>query len=137
MRIYLVARFGRHAEMAEHAELLTLLGHTVTSHWHDGEHTAAYASRDSTPTTAERRSWAMADLVDLRAADTLIAFTEHAGSEHNRGGRHTEFGFALASGKRLMVVGPVENVFYALVDEQYDTWRDLLESRELAPRRTG
>lgn len=41
----------------------------------------------------------------------------------SRGGRHVEFGMALAMDKRLVVVGPRENVFHLLpAVEQFDTW---------------
>ena len=40
-----------------------------------------------------------------------------------RGGRHAEFGIALALGKRVIVIGPRENVFHALpAVERYESW---------------
>ena len=44
-----------------------------------------------------------------------------------RGGRHVEFGMGWAWGKRLIVVGPRENVFHLLPTvEQFDSWPDAL-----------
>jgi hypothetical protein len=50
------------------------------------------------------------------AADVLMAFTEFPGQTPGRarGGRHVEFGIAFAKEKRLMIVGPRENIFHWL-----------------------
>ena len=50
----------------------------------------------------------------MEAADALIAFTERPRAELTRGGRHVEFGMALAWRKRVLVVGPRETVFHTL-----------------------
>lgn len=45
----------------------------------------------------------------------------------SRGGRHVEFGMALALAKRCIVIGPRENVFHLLPQvEQYDSWEQYL-----------
>lgn len=45
----------------------------------------------------------------------------------SRGERHVEFGIALASGKKCVVIGPAENVFYCLEGvERFDTWNEAL-----------
>ena len=46
-----------------------------------------------------------------------------------RGGRHVEWGIALALGLELYVVGPRENLFY-LGEEvsQYDSFPELIEA---------
>jgi hypothetical protein len=42
---------------------------------------------------------------------------------NSRGGRHVEFGYALGARKAIMVVGPLENVFYCLPHVfQHDEW---------------
>lgn len=65
------------------------------------------------------------DLRDLYDADILIAFTEPPSADPtlNRGGRYVEFGYALALGKRIIVVGPKENIFAWLPEvEVFDSW---------------
>jgi hypothetical protein len=48
-------------------------------------------------------------------------------SRYARGGRHVEFGVAVASGKRLIVIGYRENVFRWLAQVAfYDGWEDFL-----------
>ena len=64
------------------------------------------------------------DCEDLMAADAVIIFTEIPNTVLATGGRHVEFGLALAQGKRVIVVGPRENVFHYLLPESqvFATW---------------
>lgn len=106
MKVYLAGRYGRRLEIQQYAQELRGRGHQVIARWLDGLHEAA---------DGDRRRWALFaqdDLDDIACCDTVVSFTG-AGLRH-RGGRHVEFGVALASGKRLVIVGPVENVFHAL-----------------------
>lgn len=52
--------------------------------------------------------WATVDLADLDAADMLLIFPS---AEHGTG-HHVEFGYALAAGKRVVVVGERPGIFY-------------------------
>jgi len=65
------------------------------------------------------------------AADAVIVFTEIPNAVLATGGSHVEFGLALAQGKRVIVVGPRENVFhYLLPDSQiFATWNKALTIR--------
>ena len=59
---------------------------------------------------------------DMDIADTVIAFTEKPRSTSSRGGRHCEWGAAIASGHKLICVGGAENIFYGLPGvEHFDT----------------
>jgi len=121
MNVYLAARFSRRFEMRAVRSQLVVLGHVVTSRWIDRDH----HPDDSDITIANE------DLVDLEQAHLVISFTEVIGSHpgRNRGGRHVEFGVALASGKRLIVVGPRENVFHSVRSvEHFETWEEALTS---------
>ena len=54
-------------------------------------------------------------------------FTEPPQSVYARGGRHVEFGVAVSSGKRLIVIGYRENVFHWLPQiEFYERWEDFI-----------
>lgn len=102
MQIYLAARYSRRAEMQQIARALEQLGHLVTARWVSGAHD-----------TCEDTKSALEDLEDIHAADMLVAFTEQPGvAGRARGGRHVEYGYALARGLRIVVVGPRENVFH-------------------------
>ena len=126
MKVYLAARYSRKDEMREYADRLHRADHHVTSRWVEVKHNVEDIDRDHE--LASR--YASEDSEDLTAADAVVVFTEHPRKELTRGGRHVEFGMALALQKRLFVVGPPENVFYALPQvEVYCTWDQLFDSR--------
>jgi len=105
MKIYIAARYDRRFEMLGVAATLNRAGHEVTSTWIAGR-------ADDLELVA-----AVEDLGDLARAECLVAFTEppeRGVAWAARGGRHVEFGVALAAGKRLCVVGPRENIFHHL-----------------------
>jgi nucleoside 2-deoxyribosyltransferase len=113
MRVYLAARYSRYPEMQDYAKQLSILGTTVTSRWINGDHDI---NIDGTTPGEPRLRFAQEDWEDLLIADVVISFTEEPGKAggRNRGGRHVEFGAALALGKRCIVVGHRENVFHEL-----------------------
>ena len=62
---------------------------------------------------------------DVKSADTLVFFSEPSGG--GKGGRHVEFGIALALDKRTVVIGPLENIFHTgPKTERYSTWEEFL-----------
>lgn len=126
MRIYLAGRYGRRLELRAYAERLRALGHEITSRWLDGEHEAF----DATPTREQMIEWSYDDISDICDADVLIAFTEPPTSEYSRGGRHVEFGYALAKGMFLARVGPVENIFYSWCNAGFGTADDFFAAVE-------
>lgn len=112
MKIYLAAAFSRRDELKAYRDKLVADGHTVTSSWLDCEWgSQGYASTHCPPD--QRAAWVQRDLGDIDSCDTVISFTEPVGSTGGRrGGRHVEFGYALALGKRLILVGEPENLFH-------------------------
>ncbi len=126
MNIYLAASYSRRLEMVEHAAELTALGHVVVSTWIDGHHLTR-PNIDAEATDAERRQWAEEDLAGIDLCNLLILTTETPDNGYQRGGRMAEFGYALARGKQLWVVGPRENVFCCLHEvEQFADWAECL-----------
>jgi hypothetical protein len=124
MRFYLAGRYGRRSELDEYAALLKHLGHTVTSRWLDGVHEA----KDAAATDEEKMLWALDDMVDIQRADWLVHFCEPDSHAHgaSRGGRHVEFGIALAQKKNIAIVGKPENIFHCLAGWFFDTPAALL-----------
>lgn len=117
MRIYLAARYSRREELLDYAHDLTSTGHTITSRWLNGNHQVSDAGLSEEGTPEERTRFALEDWQDLVAADACISFTEEPRStltKDSRGGRHVEFGAALALGKLCVVIGPRENVFHCM-----------------------
>jgi hypothetical protein len=111
LKIYLAARYSRRDELRAIASDLRRLGHTITSRWLDTTWEGKDATGSSAAPPEYREKHAVEDLEDVLAAELFIAFTEEPRSG-GRGGRHIEFGAALAVGKRLIVVGHRENLFY-------------------------
>jgi hypothetical protein len=125
MKIYLASRYSRRVQMRDLAEELRRMGHEVATRWLDTE----WANRPDQSSAAPpeyREKYALIDLEDVRAADWVINFTEAPG-DGSRGGRHVEFGLAVAWGKRVIVVGHRENLFHHLpCVEFYEDPTDLL-----------
>ena len=120
MSVYLAARYDRREELRGYAGDLRDRGITVTSRWLHGEDTGLGGA-----------ACALADLEDIRAAGTLIAFTEDPAfykPGSSRGGRHVELGYALARpGMRVIACGPPENQFCHLPQvERYASWPEIL-----------
>lgn len=127
MKFYLAARYSRFQEMQTYRDHLLISGHEVTSRWIEGNHQIDDAGLSLQAKEEERVRFALEDLSDLISADCIIAFTEEPRSSNSRGGRHVEFGIAVASQKKLIVVGFRENVFYCLPDvEFYEKWSEAL-----------
>ncbi len=103
MKIYLASNYSTHPEMREHAKTLEALGHEITSEWINGTHGGD-----------DRALYAQIDLRDVDAADAIIFFAEAPEGSRTRGGKHVEFGYALAKGKRIFLVGKPVNVFHHL-----------------------
>lgn len=136
LKVYLAARFSRFDELNVYKAGLAKLDVEVTSRWLNGGHEWVGTDDDVIP--VERNAeFAQEDLDDVDEADVLICFTESARSGPARGGRHVEFGWALAKQKPIIVVGHRENVFYCLPQVQYcATWGEALEYLQ-ATRMTG
>jgi len=121
VRIYLAARYDRREELRAVAARLEAAGHEVTSVW-------IYGLREGVSDLAA----AVEDIDGVAVADCVVSFTEEPTAHvawAARGGRHVEFGLALAMGKRLCVVGPRENVFHHLQQvELYPTIAALIEA---------
>ncbi len=116
VKVYIAASFSRRLEIKKYAAELEQLGFEVTSRWLDQHH-------KEDPTEEDWHRFAVEDLEDVKRADMLFAFTDAVPKPG--GGRHAEFGVAMALGKPIVQIGPDEHVFhkhYAIVK-----YRSLLE----------
>ena len=102
-RVYLAGRYSRREELRTHAAELELAGHTVTSRWLVGHD------------ELDDALCAIVDYSDISRAQVLVSFGE-APRTRTRGGRHVEFGIALAKGLYVFHVGPREHVFHHLAE---------------------
>lgn len=141
--IYLASRYSRREELAAYRDQLSQLGFLVQARWLDGGHQISDAGApigesgealvegDEGGTSLEaavlRSKFAQDDWDDVNAAEIVISFTEPPRSRANRGGRHVEFGIALARGVRVIVVGYRENIFHWLPRVEFRrTWEEAL-----------
>lgn len=123
--IYLAGRYGRRKELLEKSYVLGGFANVrITSTWllEDDRHLA-----DSVISQRDVRdilicNWLLNFTdgpVDLRAKDVEWRMF--------RGGRHVEFGIGLALNKRLILIGPRENVFHHQIGtEHFFTFEDFL-----------
>jgi len=133
VKIYLAARYDRRHEMREVAVHLQRLGHEIGSRWIWSD--IADDSGGETEASLFLEKIALEDMKDLLQSEAIISFTEAPSAIGAvRGGRHVEFGMAAAWGKRLIVVGPRENIFHHLHDvEVFGNLDELLRSLVPAP----
>jgi nucleoside 2-deoxyribosyltransferase len=101
VKIYLAALFSRRAEMEQIADRLKAEGFEITARW-------VYGGEDG----LTRTEIALLDLEDVDQADVVMSFTHPYGTATSGGGRHVEFGYALAKSKRVILIGERENVFH-------------------------
>lgn len=111
-RFYIAAAYCRKEEMKQHAKMIEeSLGWVCTSQW---------LNEIGEDLTEENQSgYARKDIYDINEADVLVTFTEPPNSGNSRGGRHVEFGYALAlydmvGFDGVHVIGHRENVFHWL-----------------------
>jgi hypothetical protein len=131
MRAYLAARYSRHDEMQGVRDVLQgALGIEVTSRWIDchtdvvGDFTSSFTTEVLNDRPEDCAPLGQHDLDDIDAADAVISFTSDG---TGKGGRHVEFGYGLALGKRCIVVGAREHVFHTLKQvEWYPDWPRLV-----------
>jgi hypothetical protein len=132
MRIYLAAAYARQAEMQGVRDALTELGHEITSRWIDRttEPPGGMGAVELFTDPAAGIGHAREDLADIDAAEAVISFT----GSGTRGGRHTDFGYALGKGKYLVLAGTREHIFHSLVDEWYPDFSTLMREFRLGGR---
>jgi hypothetical protein len=132
MYFYLAGSFNRKAELQIYAEALTVMGHHVTSRWlFDESFDVRGSGTDDVPMdlgTDEVRRIAIADLEDIDQAGAMILFSGVGQVRRGRGGRHTEFGYALkdimnAADIDLILIGERENAFMSLIPDGM-IWED-------------
>lgn len=130
MKFYLAARYSRIDELNVYANDLRLIGHTVDARWLLGEQQVHVGAREVEAATddipaAIGRLFAADDIEDINAADVFVCFTERPDALIPRGGRHVEFGYALALRKTIVSIGPRENIFHCLPEVWcYRTWAE-------------
>lgn len=126
MRIYLEADVERRGEIHGHAYTLRSHGHKVVSTWHDDEAQGgivAYWTEEGIGPGGSQFV-AEADMSSIRACDMFILFTTGTAP---LGGQQVKLGCAWGARKRVVVIGPLENMFRSLLAiDRYESWGQFL-----------
>lgn len=129
MKIYLASRYSNNGAMRDVRSILHANDHRVTSRWIDchpdvvGDFSESFNAEFLNSYPDKCAPLGQHDIDDLVAADCMISFTGSGG----KGGRHIEFGYGLALGKRMIIVGPRENIFHTLKTvEHFLTWSEFV-----------
>lgn len=108
MKLYLMISWAALEEGKRAARMLEQAGHMVTNHFLRPDYVAPLTPDDELPEEETYRR-ALADLSDLAEAD--VAVSMNVSGPSTSGGRHIEFGAALAMNKRIAIIGKPENIF--------------------------
>lgn len=101
LKVYIAGRYSKLTELAEEAKKFKEAGFEITASWlNNAEEGMSFTDV------------AVVDLDDVARADILVLYTEPYGTPVPGGGRHVEFGYALALNKTIVIVGPLENIFH-------------------------
>ena len=119
MKIYIAARFSKRDKAHDLAKWLQERGHTITSRWvmPDSDHIKPVGKSEQAA-DAERQRFAKEDYEDVLECEWMISLMEEPRND-GRGGRHVEFGMAVALKKKLTIIGPRETVFHHLPEVEH------------------
>lgn len=110
LSVYLASRHEDRDEVIKVRQTLVKNGIDVTSRW------LLEGGVLKTPVVENEKEGSLHvltnDLEDINLADVVVVFSPKKAFGNSTGGRHVEFGYSLALGKRLILVGFRENVFH-------------------------
>ena len=113
--MYLSGQFEDGVALCKVRRELEAAGYQVTSRWLDAAAAGpATAQADTEGAAARLAAIARQDVEDIARADLVVVFNPAEACSVGRGGRHVETGYALALGKRVVLVGRRGNVFHWL-----------------------
>jgi hypothetical protein len=127
VKIFLSGRWSQREALREVRDALKPLGHEVTSRWIDKDSDDKSERERLLQPVAEQN--AIDNLEDIAKSDCVVSFTQGKGGK--KGGRHVEFGVAVALNKWCVLIGTPENAFHWLPNiERYDSLEEWLDSLE-------
>lgn len=140
--IYLSGQFEDGLTLCDVRSELRASGYVVTSRWLDAAAAGpATAQADGDGAAARLAGIARQDFEDIVSADVVVVFNPPEACSVGRGGRHVETGYALALGKRVVLVGARGNVFHWLPEvtlvPDWTALRELLAAGDTPPPSTA
>lgn len=107
MKVYLAANFDGRNKIACYAEIIeNAIGVEVVGDWFKGAGAGAYNGESPTMHALDCFS-------SIAECDVFVQFEDFPG-QPTRGGKHTEWGYAFAKGKYLVLVGEPYSLFHHL-----------------------
>jgi nucleoside 2-deoxyribosyltransferase len=101
-RVFYLGGPGELKEMAKAiAQALRDKGHVISSTWHDVD-------------DPEAEETALRDFSQIEDAEEFILLNPAEWAHKGTGGRHVEFGYAVARGKDMIVLGSRTNIFHRI-----------------------
>jgi nucleoside 2-deoxyribosyltransferase len=119
-KFYIAGSFPRKDALKAYAEELVLHGHECTSRWLVTAHEADVSKEDELSPSGPGYVFAQEDIEDIDRADAMIFFSSSQDGQkfgNGRGGRHTEFGYALGTNVPIFLIGDRENAFHSRVPD--------------------
>lgn len=107
LRVYFASQSVTKDILREEKRYLESQGYVVQARWLDSP-----ANDWRTMPKAEIQMWIDMDLADVRDADALVFWSMPHQHGWGAGGRHVEYGYALALNKPIVIVGQRENLFH-------------------------
>lgn len=124
--VYLAAKYARKEELKKYQKDLEAKERVCTSRWLTETHPPDVKMADLSDLF--NRETAIQDLQDINSSDAMVFFAEDQHKQPPRGGRHVEFGYALACGLEIYVIGEKENIFHHLpYVKHYESWAEFAE----------
>lgn len=121
MKFYLAASYTKKASMRAARNVLEALGHEVVSRWLDGQETVPMPDNGSACVQS-----ALTDMQDINECEAVLVFSDKPSTT---GGYFTEFGYAYGIRKKIVVIGPLRNIFMSLPNVMhFDDWIEFLVS---------
>lgn len=120
MHFYLAGKYQVRPMLQDLQRILVQHGHQIQCRWLSGSHEGLW-------TPAVQAGWALEDLEDIQACESLVMIQWPVDEPEPSTGRHIEFGYALAKQKQLMLIGRRTSVFHFLPEiQRYETITDFL-----------
>lgn len=111
MNIYIAAPYEHRPTAVLIANALSGMGYSLCARWLTPEHDD---DGKNSPLGDVPSEHALDDLEDVLDCDVLIAINPENFARSGTGGRHVEFGIAVARSKRIILIGDRTNVFHFL-----------------------
>ena len=125
LSVYLASHYSRKEEIRAAVKDCESLGIKLTSTWHKERRSPTGSMKDDSETFL--RVTAKRDFRELKSASCLVLFSLDGDTLFTRGGHCVELGMALSLRKRIVLVGPRQNVFCYLPGiKKFKTWEKAL-----------